>query len=153
MGVSTNGQLCYGIIFEEGFEFPWDKGNYEGDMDEWWMEVSGFKPTMDIWDDDDTKKEGVTEEDKKRYYAERWKWCKDNPVPVERVNYCSGDCDMYILAIPSTIKTANRGYPEELTENALQIAGNAATKLVEFCEKYDIEIEEQPKWWLSSYWG
>ncbi|KKM61996.1 hypothetical protein LCGC14_1526060, partial [marine sediment metagenome] len=28
MGVSTNGQICYGIMFDEDTEFPWDEDKY-----------------------------------------------------------------------------------------------------------------------------
>lgn len=32
MSTSTNGEICYGILFEEGYEFPWN----DGEMIEWW---------------------------------------------------------------------------------------------------------------------
>jgi len=48
MGISTNGQLHFGIKFEDGFEFPWDfddemKSSWRSDdIEHWWREVNGF---------------------------------------------------------------------------------------------------------------
>lgn len=36
MGISTDGEICYGIIFEDGYEFPWDI-DHEGDPEMWWI--------------------------------------------------------------------------------------------------------------------
>lgn len=30
MGTTTNGQIGYGIVFDEDFEFPWDMEDYGG---------------------------------------------------------------------------------------------------------------------------
>lgn len=43
MGVSTNAQICYGILFDEDFEFPWNGGEYGGGFDdliEWWEKTN-----------------------------------------------------------------------------------------------------------------
>ena len=42
MGVSTDGQICFGIAFEECTEFPWDSEEYDGDIDAWWLSLSSF---------------------------------------------------------------------------------------------------------------
>jgi hypothetical protein len=36
MGISTNGSICYGILFDEDFEFPWDDEENEGYIEDWW---------------------------------------------------------------------------------------------------------------------
>ena len=36
MGQSTNGELWYGVVFEDGYEFPWDAEEFSGDLDDWW---------------------------------------------------------------------------------------------------------------------
>jgi hypothetical protein len=36
MGISTDGSVCYGILFDEGFEFPWDDEENEGYIEDWW---------------------------------------------------------------------------------------------------------------------
>lgn len=33
---SIQGIVCYGVLFEEGFIFPWDKKGQPGDLEEWW---------------------------------------------------------------------------------------------------------------------
>ena len=45
MGVSTDGQICYGIVFEEGHEFPWASDEYEKD-------ISAYFDKMHKWDDE-----------------------------------------------------------------------------------------------------
>jgi hypothetical protein len=52
MGVSTDGQIGYGVVFEEGYKFPWDKYP-SGDIEDWWTEeVLGFKHSFEIYDID-----------------------------------------------------------------------------------------------------
>ena len=29
MGLSTDGEISFGIVFDEGFEFPWDEYDYD----------------------------------------------------------------------------------------------------------------------------
>lgn len=36
MGIATNAIITFGVICEEGTEFPWD--DHEGDFIEWWEE-------------------------------------------------------------------------------------------------------------------
>ena len=43
---STDGQLSYGVVFDEDFEFPWDAEKWEGDIEEWWRDVKGFSNPM-----------------------------------------------------------------------------------------------------------
>ncbi len=81
MGVSTNGQLWYGVVFEDGYEFPWDAEPFDGDEREWWRAERGF-------------------DEAKGYPAEGWleyqkAFDAEHPCPVETVNYCSGDYPMY----------------------------------------------------------
>ena len=38
------GQICYGIAFRWGVEFPWDKNGFEGNIDDWWVYgILGFQ--------------------------------------------------------------------------------------------------------------
>ena len=158
MGMSTDGQICYGIIFEEGFEFPWDVEEYDNNIENWWRHVNNFKPAKEIYTDEGEKIEGITKEEVDQYWEEILKWDKENPVPVEVVNYCSYDFPMYILAIQGTVTTNSRGYPQELDFNklTLSIEPQNYKKFIEFIRQWfpDLSEEERrPKWWLSSLIG
>jgi len=36
MGVSTDAQISFGVMFPEGYEFPWEKDEYDWDINTWW---------------------------------------------------------------------------------------------------------------------
>lgn len=48
MGVSTDGQLSYGVVIKEDYELPWENTLHNGDIDDWWLDVRGFKPMVYI---------------------------------------------------------------------------------------------------------
>lgn len=132
MGVSSDGEISYGIVFEEGYEFPWDV-DHDGDPEEWWIS----KVLQLIYKD----------------YAEMHAILKDNPLPFQLVNYCSGEYPMYILAVPGTLKSAYRGSPKSFTLDELQVDEEASKKLIAFCEEYGLEGESAIGWKLTSYMG
>ena len=134
MSISTDAYLSYGIMFPEGYVFPWDSyceddyegyEGYEGDMEAWWR-------------------------DHRSYTAE--------VCPVTPVNYCSGNYEMLILAVPSSVRNGWRGHPTEIELAELIIDPKEEKDLIDFCEKYckleyNCEIPHfEPKWYLSSYW-
>lgn len=155
MGTSTDGQICYGIYFEEGYEFPWgEESEWEGDMEEWWLIESGWTWEKEKPFDEEgnyspgfSDKHPLTEE----YFDSRHEWKKSHPCPIVEVNYQSGECPAYILAISESVITASRGYPEVLSP--LEESVEWGTILVEFCDTYGIEHDTGPQWYLSSYWG
>ena len=113
MGTSTNGQICYGVAFEDGYEFPWD-ADYDGDIDAWWIyEVHGFKHSVEIFDTAGCYLNGrePSPDEVSRYFKEIRDFSEAHPLPVKLVNYCSGDCPMYALAVPSSFIRAGRGCP------------------------------------------
>lgn len=132
MGVSTDGEICYGIIFEDEYEFPWDI-DHEGDPEMWWISEI-LKLTYNG-------------------YHEKKAILKDNPLPFELVNYCSGEYPMYILAVPGTVKRASRGNPTSFTLDELKVDEAASNKLVEFCKEHDLTGDSEIGWILSSYMG
>ena len=155
MSTTTDGQICYGIVFEEGFEFPWDV--IEKDIDEWWIEdVLKFKPSVEIYTEDGEYIGGQRPSDEvvDQYYDEKTEFIKNSKtLPVQLVNYCSGDVPMYILAIPETVIDARRGYPQVINPQSLVTLEKYKTVLKQFCEDYSIEYSTEPDWYLSSYWG
>jgi len=146
MGESTDGQLCCGIMFEDYFEFPWDDENVE--LDEWWREVNNCQVESPFteWG----YKPGVT--DSGDYWDQLRQWDKENPIPVELVNYCSGDCPAWILAVPSSVRSCSRGDPLKFDPTDLIVTLGEVRKLLKFCEQFKIKATE-PAWYLSSYWG
>ena len=155
MGVSTDGQLCFGYLFEEGFEFPWDDEQFEDGYEDWWKHINGYEnPHEDPFTDDGEWKEGFSRDCPKTeiYYDYKRKWESNNPFPVEIINYCSYDCPMYIIAIPETCKSNRRGYPVEV-DPATLVVPEQLQRFKDWFEEHNIETEGEPKWWLSSFWG
>ena len=154
MGQSTNAQLCYGIAFDEDTEFPWHAERFDGEIEQWWRELLGYKPSFELFGEDGDYLDG-TEPPKERiaeYFAERDQFDKDHPtLPVEVVEHCSGEYPMYILAVPGTSQIARRGYPRIITPANLFVMPPAIDALVAFCNAHSIEVSP-PEWWLSSNW-
>lgn len=157
MSTSTDGQICYGILFPEDYEFPWSTNEYEDDIDNWWRDVNGYvNPVESPFDDEGEYKPGYSQNDPRihEYFKGPDAWDKVNPLPVELVNYQSDECPAYILAVPSTVKIANRGYPVAFGPGIeLVVSGEDRQALIDFCSKYGLEVDAPPSWYLSSYWG
>lgn len=153
MGQSTNGQICFGIAFEEGFEFPWE----DKDLDDFWLEdVLGFKHSFQLWDAEGEYIGGIkpSEERIDAYFAERDAFRNQHgDCPFALVNVCSGDYPQYILAIKRSCMTANRGYPKKFDPMNLTVTKEEIESLIDFCHKQGITCESEPAWYLSSYWG
>lgn len=156
MGTSTDGQICFGVMFEEDYEFPWNAEQYDDDIEAWWRDVHGYKnPAPNPFTEEGEYNDGFSSGDPRvsEYFDRQRDWMKKNPVPVTEVNYCSGDCPMIIIAVPSTVKTNNRGYPLEFSPSLLTVRVKEVKMLRDFCTKYGLAEDCTPKWWLSSYWG
>lgn len=155
MGQSTNGQICYGISFEDGFQFPWNE--VDKSIEAWWREdIMKFKPSFEIYADTETGYINNIKPEQSlinKYYKEKNDFKELHPCPIEEVNTCSGDYPMYILALTGTCQTANRGCPETFDPTKLVITDEQKNSLIEFCKTHGIEFEGEPAWYLSSYWG
>lgn len=151
MGLST-GHLSYGCVFEEGFEFPWGDERYGGDIEDWWRDVKGFTRAVDSpFDEQGNYKPGISEgsPEVSRYYTELQVWGIINPLPVKLVNYCSGDCPMYILA--SKDLRAKGGYSTPVSIGNIKCTDGTHQRLMSFLEEFGIVPEGEIGWWLSSY--
>jgi len=164
MGVSTAGQINFGIPFEEGYEFPWDCEEHDGDIDDWWLyKICGYKNPIELYNEKGEYFNGQkpTKEESDLYYDTKREFLKNHPLPVELVNYCSDKCPMYMIAIPKIGMNSSRGYPEEIDLQKLTVTKEDKSKLIEFCEKYCKPAEDsycefskmEPKWYLSGYCG
>lgn len=154
MGTSTNGQLSFGVVFPEDFEFPWDGEPHDGDIESWWRDVRGFvNPVEYPYDESGEYKPGIDEDSPvvEQYFENIREWLKANPIPVELVNYCSGDYPMYLLA---TKHMQNyRGDAEPVDLDWLRDTEAAEKKLREFLDEFGIESDGKIGWRLTSYWG
>ena len=157
MTTSTDGQICFGLMFEEDTEFPWDDTERWDDIDDWWLSyVLKWLPPFELYDEDGEYIGGVKppEEKIEQYHREKIAFeLKAPPLPVQLVNYCSAQYPSYILAVPSTCRSASRGYPEAFHPSDLKVNPEEIDALLEFCREYGIEIDSEPTWYLSSYWG
>lgn len=165
MSVSTNGQLSYGVVFDEDIEFPWDSEEFEGSTDAWWRNVNDYvNPHYYPFTKKGTFKDDapviINQLGQKRldhndprivdYYNHWREWEIANPIPVELVNYCGDDYPMYLLVVKHV--SCSRGYPLEVDPAFLEVTEEEKYKLREFLDRFGIEADE-PKWWLTSYWG
>ena len=155
MGVSTDAYISYGILFEEGFEFPWS--DYDNGLDgDWWLTVQGFNPSVKVYDEYGEYIGGIKPSEAviSQYYAEKNAFKKAHPLPFRLVNVCSNDYPIYILAIDEGHVWAYRGHPQVVDPTSLVATDEQRQSLIEFCKTYDIDIEgNEPRWYLSSYWG
>lgn len=155
MGTSTNGQICFGYLFDEGYEFPWDTEEFDGDIEKWWLSVSGFKPSVNPFTQDRELAPGFTEGDPRIeiYFQESRDWLKNHPCPISEVNYQSADCPAYIIAVPSSVKTARRGDPEPFEPLNLVFNPKDLKSFMDTCTIHGIISDTPVDWYLSSYWG
>ncbi len=146
MGTSTDGQLCFGIKLEEEV-LPWGDESLEDiwldafDLPESpYNEFGEYKPEYSA---DDPRAD--------EYYSQRSAILRDNPLPIKEVDYCSADCPIMILAVPSSCLTCYCGYPLQIDPTKLVVTDEEVKALLDFCQRFGLSGE--PTWWLSSYWG
>lgn len=161
MSVSTDGIICFGIAFKEGTEFPWD--GHDGDIEAWWRTANGYEPPFQLYDasgnylpnvdleTDNFGQKHAKKEVIELYYGHMSAWEKENPLPVELVNCSSGDYPIWILCVRGIRLRAHRGFPVKFEPYDLKAPDAAG--LLAFCEKFKIQHDEQPSWYLCSYWG
>ena len=158
MSISVDGQICFGFLFEDDYEFPWDlepQDNPYEDLDDWWVYcVKGFKHSFEIYEGRDYLG-GIKPADDKifAYHGEYKKFLEENPVPVELLNCCSGDRPQYILTIKRSCLTANCGEPATFNPETLKVDNSEVEKLKAFVAEHKLEPKSGPSWWLCSYYG
>lgn len=168
MGVSTNGNICYGIPFKEDQRFPWDEEPYHGDLEKWWYrEIAGIPYYQEGIFSNETGDymPGKTQADADAAYKV---WAKkrdayiaeQGPIWIEDLNYCSGGVPMIMLALKKTCLVARRGYPELFDPTELVVSDEDRQRLIDFCREHVKPSEDEwpeypelePCWYLSSYW-
>lgn len=153
MGTSSYAKICFGIVFEEGFEFPWDK---HPDIEEWWFnEIHKYKPPFEIYDEKGNWLNGVkpSEDAIKEYYDHLHKFKSERPLPVELLNYCAYEQPMYILTLKETIKMVEFGEVLDINDLRLITNKNHEDILEDFCFDYGIVCDKPPTWYLTAFMG
>lgn len=151
--MSTDAQICYGIAFEEGFEFPWGIEPWWGDHEAWWRDVNGYESLWYPYTEDGDYKPGVDGNDPRvdEYHSHKSSWIRENPFPLTLVHCGSYDFSEVILAVTSTFVIAE-GYGESFRPSQLIVHDGSRNVLLDFCRMWNIE-SNHPKWWLSTYRG
>lgn len=153
MGMSADAVLCYGMEFEEGYEFPWSDID---DIDTWWREELGFKHKKYIWKDDESDYlDGITEEEKDFYYQEIRDFDKANPCPVELV-FCgsmASDCYSTVIAAPKPMVRGSWDGATQFHPDEFKVRPEVLQKYYEFMNKYFEDVFEGGKWLLTVNWG
>ena len=80
-------------------------------------------------------------------------WSGNSEGDIGLVHHCSDSCTMYVLSIASTERTAWRGHPQEIKPAELVSDPLWAGKLVAYAEKWKLQLDGAPGWWLVSWWG
>jgi len=138
MGVSSDGQICYGIAFEEDYEFPWLDEKWSDDKEEdWWItDICGYKPPFEICNEHGEYFDGIrpTQEKINQYFKHYQAFKEENPMHVEIVKHCSDNYTMYIIAVPGTFQWNSRGDVEEIKMRVIK--PDEEKNVIDFCEKY-----------------
>lgn len=171
MTTATDGEICYGVLFPDEWKMPWnDDDKYDGDINEWWIDHSGFVPSFAPFDDRGYYVPGVTPEDPRidTWLGERAQWLEAHPLPpIELVNVCSGEVPRWIVAAERPRYTAHRGYPVVIDvvdlystlDQQTAIKLFIATHILAYCNASQIQYLESdpdyakgPQWYLGSCW-
>lgn len=150
MTTSTDGQICYGVMVEEEFTFPWD---YDDNIEAWWRKIQGYMPPYVLYNEFGDYSTSATPSQKiiNEYYDHQVAFDEAHPLPIELLMHCSFDYPMYILAVPGTVIYAPRGYPKSFNPIGLNVTETGVAILRKFCQEYGIVGKEG--WWLSSLWS
>jgi len=122
MSKDSHANVCYGILFDQNFVFPWD--DYPGGFEDWWSDESdyasnGFRHPL-----------------------------ADEYVPIALCYVGSHSTDEpRILALSESIQSCCSEEPEILKTPLIEVD---PLFLINFCKKYGIELQEHqtPQWYL-----
>ena len=153
MGISSDGQLSYGIPFDEDFVFPWSE-YVDGEIYEWWEVENGYTPLYHVFSGGEYAP-GFTKDDPRVYeeYDNNNRWRKENPIPIELVMYCSYDYPTYLIAAPEYNYSVSRGYASKIRLPSHEEIAKYRKTIVDFCNKWGIEMPCEPDFYLTSLYG
>jgi hypothetical protein len=148
VSTSTDAYIFYGILLDEEDKLPWgcqddeesevDRDVMPEDHQEWWLSMHDIR-----WEED----ESYTD-----WHKRKTEFLAENTIPFEEINYCSESCPMIALAIPSTVRVAERGDPTVIEPQFMTYGEEELNLFVENIRKHKIAKNIQPRWYLASYW-
>ncbi len=131
MSIDIYGQICYGVMLER-MKFPWDKEEFNHYISNWWFDsVLKSSPPDNLSTDD------------------LYSFISSNQPPIKIVSYAGAGFDLYILAIPSTVRDCTTGRPVDLDFNKLTYTPEERYNLLHFIETHITKDYSLPQWWLS----
>lgn len=175
MGVSTDGELAFGIDFgdenpllerdEDGDLIELDDDEDSSDLGEFLARKTGLEnPYLTKLPHEvnhgashmyeDWKKENPWfEGEAKAYFDAKGKL--EDASPVEIVMHCSYDYPMYILALKGTHLFASRGTPKKVNFERLNslVTEEKLAEARKFCAEYGLPEFYGADWLLFSMWG
>lgn len=150
--MDATAKICFGFIVKDDYNLPWNKKEYDGHIDDWWLEgVLGFD--KDFYDYYDTeRRERIEPAYTEEYYEPRKKLKENNPLPIE-IEYFghANGATRDVIIVPDSCMWLQWGpKPFDFTD---EINLDKLGKYKEFCLEYIPDEFEQPKWLWGSYYG
>lgn len=155
MGVSARAILFHGVIFPEGYEFPWDETN-DPDVRYWWLyNVVGYKDPFEVYNDRGEYLPGIERNHVDAFYDAQRAALKENPFPFQFGHAGADGCEYFYIATWE-LNGEWSGDAIEIPESN----GQDDAALEEFCNKYLQPINEfdeapsfKPQLRLASFLG
>lgn len=173
MGQSTDAILFYGYCWDE--EMPtqalyipgWDEQSEdESDPPEWSEIIAQGRGKADPWKNFPAGIEQIRDYDERRKAADQW--VKDHQDELDEWSglkasimkefgcdiddHCSSECSMPFVYVLDSIVRANRGHPEQLLSNRLNVSEEWDRMLTRFISELGIDVPGIRGWWLVSDW-
>ncbi len=161
MGINVDARIGYGVIPKNYDESPWMTGQYDYEIETWWLYgVLGFQPSVEIYelDVDDTwcfiGGEQPSEKIFEAYHTEKYEFLKKYPaLPVRDMRYGFEWDLLHLLIVPSSPEYATRCSPSIFDPLELTVTESERNSLIDFCREYGVIYDEEPSWLLSFFYG
>lgn len=143
--------VCFGVLLEDIEQLPWNKAKYDYMIDVWWIDyICGFKPSVEIYDENGNYLKDTTAEQIPIYIEERTKFEQQYPLPLNVVVYGFGDDPQLILS-PCELTHHSWEDPIKLNDISLVVEWTQILLIIDFCKEHNIKYKEDPTWYAVSY--
>lgn len=139
MGISFGAILCYGMPLPKDVVIPWlnedeEEGLVFDDIEDWWLNQCGYiEPEYTTFNE---------------WYKYKKDFLQEHQIPIEHLYIELTDTN--ILAIPSSVITTSRGFPEVI--NKLEIDELDIHKVKAFASTFfNISTFHDFNWYLIPY--
>jgi hypothetical protein len=157
MGSSAGASICYGAPIElESEELEEQIGfDCEDTLEDWWLGVTGFKPSVVPFTEEGEYAEGVKASDAivDTYFSERSAWRDAHPMPVEVVTLGCGDSCTMLLAVPGTVQNASDWEASRISIRKMVVDADALELFREFISDHCGNHAGEEGWYLCPFYG